>query len=423
LNEDYQALAKTLLKSPDDPRALTNMAALVGNRDLVKTQLALMQRAYAVKPDQYEVQINLGSAYTRAGEYGKALEVFRKASKHNTREAWHHVGMAYHDLGLFDKAVSAYDKSLAIAHDDYCALDRSLSLIAGENLIEGFRSFESRWALIPKRPIWDSNIPLWQGEDLTGKTLIVHHEQGWGDTLQVCRFLPRLKAMCAKLVFVSGPNLHRLVTENFGIECFDNELFPSADYHVPMMSVPHRLRIDWPDVYGKPYIKAAPRMLPSRGALNIGLVWGGSAKWVADSARSIDLLELTDLFAIPGIGWVSLQQDGTDQIQQSGLMGFIADAAPMLTDWHETARIVAGLDAVVTVDTSTAHLSAALGVPTYCMIPKSCCWRWPRIGRRTPWYDAMRLMRQDVPFDWKPVVQTIKDELIAMKTERAKRAA
>jgi hypothetical protein len=383
-----------------------------------------MERAYANKPGQYEVLINLGSAYTRAGEYGKALKTFRKATdRHNTREGWHHVGMAYHDLGLFDKAVSAYDKSLAIAYDDYCALDRALSLIAGENLIDGFEAFEARWALIPQRPIWDSNIQKWGGEDLTGKTLVVHHEQGWGDTLQACRFLPRLKSMAGEVKFVSGTNLHRLIESNFGIECFDNENYPRADYHVPMMSVPYRLRVDWPDVSGKPYLKAEPKRLPKRGELNIGLVWGGSAKWVGDSARSVDLLDLCDLFSEPGIGWYSLQQDGSEQIQKSGLMGFIADAASLLTDWFASARIVAGLDAVVTVDTSTAHLSAALGVPTYCMIPKSCCWRWPRIGQRTPWYDAMRLMRQDTPFDWKSVVQNIRDELVTMKSERAKRAA
>jgi len=416
----YKTNAAQLLRNPDDAQALVNQFSLLAQNTSVAVppHLALMRRAVSLAPSRYEAAHNLGSALMRAGQYKESLDVFTKAldlapGSHKP-EALHHVGMAWHDLGEFNEAIAWYDRAIeADPNDVELRQSRAIATLASGDL-SGLFDFEVRWHKPARKPIASSGIPRWQGEDLTGKTLIVAHEQGYGDSIHFCRIIPQLKA---KRVVLSGPvELTGLVADNFKVDAVIDETGPfDADYYASPMSAFGAMGIQYDQVCGQPYINAHKLNLPERGKLKVGLAWKGSPGYAQDANRSMTLETLAPLFEVPGLAFYSLQVgEFAKDVAKLGLSGFIADLTPLIGDWRDTARAVAAMDVVVTVCTATAHLAAAMGKPTFIMIPFSPCWRWMRGRDTTPWYDSVRLFRQQVPGEWPYPVANVASKLREM---------
>jgi hypothetical protein len=381
--------------------------------------LALAQRAFALDPKRFEAVFNLASAYARNRDYWDALEAFKsamdKAPESHKAIALHHVGLAYHDIGRLDDALTCYQ--LALAHPGVMlTIHQSIAIakLTQGKLAEGLYEFEVEHHVPPRKAISESGIPRWKRQDLTGKTIIVTHEQGFGDTIQFCRIIPHIPA--AKVILSGPPMLTGLIADNIKVDAVIDESGPfEADYVTSPMAALANLGIEYPDVGGSAYLSAVPLSLPSRGKTKVGLVWRGNKSYSRDMHRSLRLDEYVPLLEIPGCAFYSLQVgEFADDIHDAGLTGFIADLTPLIKDWRDTARAIMAMDVVVTCDTATAHLAGALGKPTFILTAFAPCWRWLTDTDRSPWYGSVRLFRQHVPKDWDIPIKNVERELRKM---------
>ncbi len=427
----YKKLAVDLLKDPDHAENLTNQLTLLVTRgDRNASHLALARRAVALAPNEFATVFNLAAVEARAGHYDASLVHFNEALQiaptDRMGEALHHIGLAWHDLGDFDKALDWYEKAIPhIPNERELRASIAIAHLMRGELAKGLFQYECQYHKPLDRPIYKSGIKRWMGEDLTDKTLIVAHEQGYGDTLQFCRVIPRLKAK--RIIWSGPPLLERLITENFK---FDGVMgqegpFPDADFYCSPISACGALGLEYKDIDGAPYLRSDAQKLPNRGKLKAGISWAGNKDYAHDSHRSMKLKDLMPLFEIPHAAFYSLQVGrGTDEIHAAGLDGFIADLGGTLRDWKDTARAIMAMDVVVCTDSANAHLAGALGKPVLLLLPYSCCWRWMRKGITTPWYRNTRLFRQAVPEMW-PIgyVRTALEEMLNGRRTEASQAA
>jgi tetratricopeptide (TPR) repeat protein len=440
----YKSFAAALLHAPDDPEMLVNQFALLsddGDRANGKHYLYLAQRAYNAAPDNINAVFNYGSALQRAGEFGKAKDIYQWCVNHATEE-WltrclHHLGVAYRALGQNVQAIELYDQAISRDPNPNYRKDRALAKMAAGRLREGLEEFECRREVAERRLAAQGGVLIaqqrlpegvthWKGEDLTGKTLVIYHEEGAGDFIQFCRFIPRLREAGVAKILLTGPapDLLELISDQFAVDGIAPLSGPfECDFVVGSMSLPWRLGIDMKDVDGKPYMAAEPATFPRRGLLNVGLIWRGNPAYGMDVHRSMAFSALCPLFDLNDVAFYSLQVGpASAEFGKLGFDGFVADLAPFAKSWRATARLLKRLDAVVTVDTAVAHLSGALGVPALMMVTKASDWRWDRNSEKTVWYDSVRVYRQNDQDNWKPCVQQVRKQLTEMLGERRKDA-
>ena len=343
------------------------------------------------------------------------------------------LGKALSEMGLVDVSEQAY--RLAMAMEPGLPLahwNLAVSLLAREEFTEGWEQYEWRmwWDGFSERSR-SLGAPPWRGEALKGKRIGVWGEQGNGDIIQFSPLVRRLLTLGAERVVLEVPvPLVRLFQESIaepGLEVIartdDMHVFKSpepVDYILPMMSLPRLLKLQPDQVplarnYMKPLAEDravwAKRFaeLPGR---RVGLVWSGRENFVGNGRRLIQVEKLAPLFEVPGVSFVSLQVG--PRAGQAGAAGFpIFDAAPLLNDFADTAAALSELDLVITVDTGVAHLSSAMGRPTWIMVQHVPDWRWYREGEACPWYPSARLFRQMILGDWTPVIHQVVQELRA----------
>ena len=374
-------------------------------------------------PNRFETVFNLGSALMRNQRYddsvaafGRALELAPASHKAITL---HHVGLAYGDCGLFAEARAAYDEALRLDPDSP-TIHHSIAIekLNTGLLRDGLYDFEVTHHVPPRKAISASGIPRWKGEPLDGKTIIMAHEQGFGDTIQFCRVIPRLAGLISpgKIILSGPPSLTGLIADNLKVDEVIDEAGPfAADYVCSPMSALACLGLNYPAISGQPYINADKLNLPDRGKLKVGIVWRGSPGYARNMDRSLTIEQFAPFFEIPGLAFYSLQVgENADDVTKAGLSGFVADLTVTIKDWRDTARAIAAMDVVVSVDTATAHLAGAMGKPTMILLPYSCCWRWMRNAPMTPWYDSVRLFRQHVAGNWQFPIAKLAHELRAM---------
>lgn len=418
----YKITAAKLLKNPDDPEQLSNQfALLIGGGPRSPSHLILAKRAAELAPDNFTALFNLGSAYLRAAKYPEGLRLFQRAleiaPEDKRADALAHVGLAFEMIDNFDQALVFYNKAIALRPDDKeLYQSRALAILETGDLAKGMFEFECKHYKPPRKVIGNSGIPRWTGEPLDGKHIVFHHEQGFGDTIQFCRILPQIKA--GKLTVAMPPSLMPLIKTGIGFkaDAWVNEEGPfKADYYCSPMSAHGALGVSYKQISGKPYFKADPIKLPERGKLKVGLVWRGSAGYSADVERSVALADFAPLLEIPHVAFYSLQVgEANKEVSKLGLDGFIGDLTGLIKDWSDTARCMAAMDLVISVDTSSAHLAGALGVPVWTLLARASGWRWLRNTTKTPFYDSMTLFRQQVPGDYATPIASMATKLRGM---------
>lgn len=374
-----------------------------------------------IAPDRFEAIFNYASAILPFDPW-RALEAFKRsfelAPSSHKAAALHHIGLANYDLGRVADALRSYRGAKALDVNEP-EIDRSIAIatLAEGRLADGLFAFEVEHYQAWDRPIFKSGIPRWRGEDLTGKTIIVAHEQGFGDSIQFCRFIPHIKA--GKVLWTGPDVLNGLVANNIrldGVVPFDGPF--DADYYASPMSACAALGAQYRDVDGSPYMSAEPMRLPDRG-LRVGIAWRGSSGYARDADRSFAIDEYAPLFEIPGCAFYSLQVgEFANDVHDAGLTGFVCDLTPAIKDWRDTARALAAMDVLVSIDTATAHLAGALGVKTMLLLNFAPCWRWMRDAEATPWYANTRLFRQRLPGQWNEPMRDIARILRMMANAR-----
>jgi hypothetical protein len=412
----YKKTAANLLKDPDSAEDLSNQYTLLSTTQRSSAQLAIARRCANVAPNEFIAVFNYAAALMRGGM--NSIAVFRRALElaPDDRRAvtLHHLGLAHYDQGEYDTALNYYTLALdARADEPLVKGSIAIAMLAQGKLKEGLYEFEVINHKPVRKPITDSGIPRWKGEDLDGKTVILAHEQGFGDTLQFIRFAPLLKKRCKKLIF-SGPDiLSGLISDNFDFKAVIGEEGPfKADYVTSCMAAAALMGVEYKDIKGEPYMKAKPMDLPKRGKLKVGLSWKGSPGYAMDALRSASLEAFCPLFDLPGAAFYSLQvRPGPQEITNMGLDGFIADVGSTLKDFRDTARAISAMDVIVTTDSANGHMAGALGKPVLLMLGKAPCWRWMR-SDETRWYRGHKIFRQSTVDCWP--MEAVRKELEVM---------
>lgn len=346
--------------------------------------------------------------YEQAAEsYSRALEL--EPGLLDTRVA---LATCYQALGLASEAMSACEAVLRVDPQHAEAhWNKALLLLLNGDYLQGWREYEWRWR---KRdftsPLRSFSQPRWQGEALAGRTILVHAEQGFGDTLQFCRYVPLVASRGARVVFECHQPLVPLMEGLAGTVTVvpAGEPLPPFDLHVPLLSLPlifGTAAETIPDAV--PYLSAPPDRLPfwstvvaDGGRLRVGLCWAG--KSYPDPGRSCPADQLLPLVTMTGVEFHSLQVGWNGPLPPA-----MADHVAHVHDFGDTAALVSRLDLIITIDTAMAHLAGAMGKPTWVMLPFAPDWRW-MLGRDdSPWYPSMRLFRQPANGSWRDVVQRV----------------
>jgi hypothetical protein len=441
----YQTFALALSRNPDDPQALVNHFAHLFNtvdRSKIHNLYPLAARAYRLDPENYAVAFNYATALSATGRWLEGIALFKWCVAQAPDQkwlgrAWHHLGIALRSNGNDAEAIECYDKAIELTGNPEIKKDRALAILAMGRLNEGLQAFEIRRecseAGVAKHGLKSQGLlppnvhhKHWQGEDLSGKTVVVYAEEGIGDFIMVSRFIPRLRNYAGIKILLTGkvPDVLDLVADNIAVEGIVPIADFDADHVIGSMTLPWRTGVNYWDVHGAAYFKAEPAAFARRGLLNVGLVWRGNPTYGRNSHRSMEFTNFCPVFDIPGVAFYSLQVgEPAREITASGYDGFVANLAPFAKSWRQTARLIARLDAVVTVDTACAHLAGALGVPVLTMVTKFPDWRWDRHSMRTVWYDSIRIIRQRTQDDWGSVITEVKSQLEDMVYERRQNTA
>lgn len=429
LNQPEAALAsfdKALALKPDYAEAHCNRGNALKDLKRREEALASYARALALKPDYAEVYNNQSQPLQELNRLAEALTSCDRALalRPDYVEAHNNRGGILQALNRLDESLSSFDKALALKPDFAEAYwNKALIMILRGRYLEGWELFEWRFRKADLRTHYhDFPQPAWRGQEgIQGKKLLICSEQGFGDVIQFCRYLPLMGDLGAEIIFEVPQPLASLVST---LECpltvvVKDDPLPAFDVHCPVMSLPYVFKTTVETIPAKtPYLfsdkgkveKWRDRLGPGERP-RVGLTWSGNRDHKNDANRSIWLQELLPLFDLP-IEWHSLQkeyrQPDLEILQQhSGICLHQDD----LHDFSDTAALIECLDLVVSVDTGPVHLAGALGKPVWVLLPYMPDYRWMLDREDSPWYPSARLYRQPKAGDWKTVIQSVRQNL------------
>ncbi|WP_161973814.1 tetratricopeptide repeat protein [Hwanghaeella grinnelliae] len=462
------AFQKAVDLAPDDAGAWSSLGLMLATADRSGEAIAALRKALEIDPGQTAAARNLGLSLMKSGKPAEARDVYRTLAAQLPNDAdvlgWlghasaaaDDIDTAYaaykrslqiqpgnqnleltlalveRDLGLFPASRSRFDRLLAARPDDpVLRFAQAQNFLLQGDFVNGFREYEWRW----KRPgmeVPEFNAVPWQGEDVAGKTFLLHDEQGLGDTIQFCRFAATLRDKGAAVTLLVRPRLRRLISSlspNASQDIAVIDTVPpgaSFDFHCPLMSIPYRLGMTLADIPApQAYLTAEDELIAqwrpklaewSGGKLAVGLNWQGDPSSQSERGRSLPFDALRGLLALEGIHFFLLQkQHGRDALAGIADLPNVTDLGDALDlgddAFVDTAAVMHCLDIVVTSDTGPAHLAGAIGARSWVLLKKVPEWRWGTAGSAMPWYPTMRLFRQSVRGDWSGPVREIANAL------------
>jgi hypothetical protein len=421
LDRSREALAElevVLARKPQHFEARLNSGLAQAKLDNPERALVEFDAALALSPQHPVAHFNRGVVLITLRRYDEAVAANERAiaAAPDYVTAWLNRGMALAQLRRFEEAIASYDEVLARSKDNADAhFNRALALLTIGDYRRGFADYEWRWRRTGAPAQKNRGRRLWLGEfPLHGKTILLHAEQGLGDTIQFARYAPLLAAQGAKVVLEVPPELKSLLSRLDGVTAVvaRGEAPPLFDMHCPLGSLPLALKTELPVVPAQiPYLSADQAHLriwatrieqlpPPR----IALAWAGNPAHDNDRNRSIALATLAPLLAAPA-SFISIQRDvrSADAVQLAATTQ-LTHLGGELADFNDTAAVLALCDLLITVDTAPAHLAGAMGRPVWVLAPFAPDWRWMRDGETTPWYPTARVFRQSALADWNAVI-------------------
>jgi tetratricopeptide (TPR) repeat protein len=418
---------------PDYAMAHNNLGRVLMREKRLDEAVLGFQQALRIDARCAPAHSNLGAAFLEMDRLEEAMACFQQAIAldEEIADAHWNLGVALLRQGQFDEAARCCRRAIACQADHPAAhLNLGLILLSQGHYEEGWREYEWR-SRDPRNPSLSANfcIPRWDGRAAPGQKLLVHSEQGFGDTIQFARYLPLVKKRSGaqQVVFACPVELHRLFA---GLRGLDAQLVArhtegpidlrDFDQHVPLLSLHLALGISDPSSHRESYLTVAPDLtaqwrarIRGGGALRVGLAWRGNPAHENDRNRSLPAQHFLPFLQIPGVTCYSLQvhapADERRHLSDAGLVDLTAE----IRDFSDTAALIVALDLVITADTVVAHLAGALGRPVWTLLPFIPDWRWGLERDDTPWYPAMRLFRQTRAGDWDSVVQRASAALVS----------
>lgn len=451
---------------PQNWEAWNNRGIVLDQFDRPEDALKSYDRALALRANDDNVLHNRGAALLCLTRYEEALPLFERlvATDPDRADNWSCRGVALASLMRLDEALASFEKGLTLDPQSLRALNgKGMTLVALGRVDEAIAIYKTAARLHPGNPMTHGNLAFaelvagnfkdgfanyewrrkdgpigksqrsypqgeWNGEDIAGKTLLLHPEQGLGDVVQFARFVPAIAANGARIVIEAPAPLANLLRTLAGGATVvrSGEALPSFDVHAPLMSLAHKLKLTLETIPTAPYLRAdaqkraawRSRLAPLQGK-RVGVCWSGHRIHKNDHARSIPFATFSGMLEAKGVAFVSLQREvrPTDEAARShpGVVDWMSEVA----DFADTAALIAELDLVVTVDTSVAHVAGALGKPVWILLAAAPDWRW-LLGRDdSPWYPTARLFRQQKLGDWPSVVTRVRNELAAFASGKS----
>ena len=454
--EALKLLAECLAEFPNDPDVFAKLGLIVQNLGYLDDAVTCFERAIALAPNFAAAHNNLGKIRFDQGQWEQSLALCNRALQLDPQlaDAYHNQGLALQILGRWDQAAISIQQALTLRPDfaqahnslgsvyqsldqpglaqrcyeraldlspDYAEAHTNLGqvlLLQGQNQA-GWSHYEWRWKLPHMQKFQHSfTQPQWRGEPAQGRTLLIHAEQGFGDTLQFCRYASVAAAQGWRVVMLVPGALVGVMRTVPGVAAVmaEGDDLPPFDFQCPMLSLPLICggEIPAPAAYlSAPKFDKIPQ---SEKSLRVGLVWAGNARRHApflaavDARRSLRAEQLAPLLEVSHVQFFSLQKDGPAAPRDWPLV----DLMDQMTSFADTAGLIAQLDLVISVDTAIAHLAAALGKPVWLLNRFDTCWRWLRQRDDTPWYPSLRQFRQTRPGEWDKVIERVQAELISL---------
>lgn len=423
--EALASFDRALAARPDFAQALSNQGNALHQLNRFEEALASLDRALALRPDFAEALSNRGNTLHEMSRFDEALASLDRAllAQPDYPEALFNRGNSLCGLARFDEALASYDRALKL-RPDYAEAHYHValtSLLMGD-FDRGWKNYERRWKTEQLRNN-KRNFPqpLWLGSnEIAGKTILLHAEQGFGDTIQFCRYLPWVAQRAAQVVLEAPEPLRDLMATFAGSAriATRGEPLPNFDLHCPLLSLPlafgtrvNTIPAATPYLcVSAPAIKKWNVKLGLRQRPRIGLAWSGRPTHRNDRNRSIELSALLPILNFAA-EFVSLQRDVRPDdatiLGRSNIMHFGEE----LNDFSDTAALILNLDLVISVDTSVAHLAGALAKPVWVLLPFIPDWRWLFDRNDSPWYPTARLFRQDSGRSWDDVIEHVHSAL------------
>jgi tetratricopeptide (TPR) repeat protein len=452
---------RALQLAPDRPEFLTNMGNALRRKGEPDLAVNFFERSLALRPDVTHVMCNLADVLQKRGENDRAIEWCNKALQVDPKcvDAFNTIGAIHAAKGDLDAAMACFQKAMEIHPDQSSTLNNMGNVLHTQGRIQeaidvyqrclkeapdyalvhwnlglmylmlgdfakGWPESEWRFKVKQFGPRTSFNRACWDGSDLTGKRILLHAEQGFGDVLQFIRYVPPLARSGARISMAAHAELHRLLrgvgnkfgelggyVENWVIP--DGSL-PEYDFHCPIMVLPRVLNTtleniptDIPYLWPEEELASHWRKrMKNKPGLKVGLAWAGRPSHPNDRHRSFPLAMLAPLAGVSGVTFFSLQK-GAAAGQTAETPFEIVDWTGDLNDFADTAAMIANLDLVISADTAVVHLAGAMGKPVWVLLPFVPDWRWMLDREDTPWYPQMRLFRQKKIGDWDPVIARV----------------
>lgn len=466
-NRAIKAYKDAIRVNPKFDKAVNNIGVILYKQNKFEQAIEIFKIALKIKPDYFELYSNIGACFNKLKEYDKAIESldlaikknpknsgaytnlgnvynklkdYKKAAKlheesikldPNGANAYSNLGTSYKYLGQTSKAISSYknaieiDPNFANAH-----FDLSTMYLAKGDFENGWKEYEWRFNkdemkghIYKFKDIFSK--PRFTGkEDVSGKMVLLHSEQGFGDSIQLIRFITLFKEKFnCKIALKCRDELTELFKciAEIDILTSRSENTPEFDYQLSIMSMPYILNIksfnEFPNKF--PYLVSSKNdeidIKKEKKKINIGICWSASVTSESYEERVLELKRFLPIINNDKINVYNLQL-GPDrkEIKDLGIENTLIDLTPKLTDFSKTAALINQLDLVVSSDTSVVHLSGALNIPTWVLVPKIPDWRWQNKGNKSQWYPSIELFRQKSLSNWDSVFQSVYDKLFSV---------
>lgn len=401
--EAVDRLELALSLSPGNAELLNNAGVAMHAAGRLQEAECRLRAALGVRPGWGEASLNLGNLLRQEDRLEEAIEHYRQSLAADPIQvrSYGNLGLALLNLNQVDEAIAIYEKALALAPDNAdIRVSLGIAQLMKGDYAAGWRNYEWRWqapSFTSRKRTFGS--PLWSGGSAAGMRILVHAEQGFGDTLQFCRYIPLLASRGADVVFECQRPLLRLCGSLDGVSRLvpRGDPLPEHDAHVPLLSLPglfgttlETVPVAMPYLHPPPHSARAWRERIQGSELAVGIVWTGDPMRQDDTKRSLPKSALAPLLAVRGVRFFSLQVGDQPDSSTPGLI----DLADGFTDFADTAGAIDALDLTITVDTAVAHLAGALGRPVWVMLGVQADWRYLMDREDAPWYPTMRLFRR-----------------------------
>lgn len=408
-----------------------NLGLLADKQGNTSTAEACYRKALELQPEYVEAWLQLGNLLQAPGQNSTAFDCYQQAIRiaPDNPDAHYNLGVLYKRQNDFDEARECFDRAISLRPDFTEAhWDKSFVSLMQGDYATGWKEYEWRFRheMHVDRPFQQ---PLWDGSVIPDATILVHDEQGLGDTIQFVRYLPEVRQRCGTVIFECHRGLQELIKRCDGFDriiqrqslavCPDVQF----DVHIPLLSLPGVFGTTLESIpWDGPYLhvdellrKQWQQRLSGDKGFRVGIAWSGSPMHTNEVHRSCPLEEFAVLASVPGVSLYSLQQGADDErsARIASVMGLIRldKELDRTASFVDTAAVMKVLDLVITIDTSIAHLAGGLGVPVWTLLCAYPDWRWLMARDDTPWYPGMRLFRQQSPGEWGTVMQQVVEVL------------